>query len=288
MPDSNQTKNRDAITQILADVEKEASEVEQMGQEMVRSARFTRDVLKPTRDFFSQIPNDDMLSEEEWQRAKEGWNAVKDSTQNLVKHKGDISHFTVTVSGSTASTISSIITVGPVMRSFEPVRTAARADLTKVLERVPLVGDVQKSITRLGLDVRTARRSALQLLEDSKLALDGPQTPEADAAAAVLIPLRECLESILAELVRRRPKQEETGSKTASKIISIGNQCGRPNFQADHFDRLGVEYANFTNRLSGTKQANMPRNEIMTQFNQGLLLLKTFLDSIDESKLRAP
>jgi len=286
MSDDN-TKNRDALTKILADAEKEASEVERLSQEGVQSARFTRDILKPARDFFAQIPNDDMLSEEEWQRAKEGWTAVRDSMQPILNSKPDLSRFTVAVSATTVSTNLFVYSVGPVTPSFEPVQTAAKRELAQVLERSPLIDEVRKSITRLGLDVRTGKRSALQLLEDAKLALDRPQSDEGDAASAALIPLRECIESSLAELVRRRPEQEETGSKTVNKITSIGKQCGRPIFHADHFARLGADCTDLINKFSGAKQATMPRNEIMAQFNEGLLFLKAFLDSIDESKLRS-
>jgi hypothetical protein len=120
---------------------------------------------------------------------------------------------------------------------------------------------------RLGLDVcHGNNRSALQLLEDAKFSLEGPQTTAADGALPILISLRECIESTLAELMRRRP-QQEPASRSSDKIVSIGKQCGRNGLPANYFINLASNCPDLLNRLSGKKQATMPRTEIRAQFN---------------------
>jgi hypothetical protein len=55
---------------------------------------------------------------------------------------------------------------------------------------------------------------------------------------------------------------------------------------AEQLDTLGNDASALMNGLSGAKQASMSRQQIMTYFQRGLLLLNTLLDGIDASKLR--
>ncbi len=104
-------------------------------------------------------------------------------------------------------------------------------------------------------------------------------------AVSVLISLRESIGAVIAELVRRRPRQEEAKGWSA-KVVSVGSQCARPSLSADHFSRLGADADRLMNQLSGAKQAGMDRTQLMWYFNRGLLFLNALVDSIDESKLR--
>jgi hypothetical protein len=183
------------------------------------------------------------------------------------------------------STIVTVYAISPVTPALQPVVTAAKAQLASIANATAQMDDVRNCMLRLGLNIRVASRSTLELLEDAKLALDQPQTPNADEALPVLIALRESILSSLDQLIKRRSIQEPAG-KIQEKIKSLGNQCGRPSLQSSFFDRLGTDGADLLNRLSGKKQATMPRSEIMNLFNEGLLFLRTLLEALDETKLR--
>src|SRR5918996_2292407 len=165
MSNDKQTRKRDSLYQILEDVEKRTPEIEQIGHEMVRSARLARDVATSIRDFVAKIPNDDMLPEENWQRAIDGWGAVRDAGQPIVASKNSVTDFMITVSGSTVSANSMVYAIGPVTPAFEPVLESAKGQLARIMDGFPLMSEVRSSITRLGLDVRVDKRSALQLLK---------------------------------------------------------------------------------------------------------------------------
>jgi hypothetical protein len=74
---------------------------------------------------------------------------------------------------------------------------------------------------RLGLDRRSGNdRPALDLLHEAKSAMDRPVLGDG-GPTSVLIPLRESIDAAIAELVRRRAKQEPVkGWK--EKVVSVG------------------------------------------------------------------
>ena len=49
-------KKKDELLRLLCDVESEATRVEALGQDIVRAARFTVDVVRPIRYVISQVP----------------------------------------------------------------------------------------------------------------------------------------------------------------------------------------------------------------------------------------
>src|ERR1051325_7523330 len=104
MANDDRTKNRDAIYKLLDDVDKDAQKVEEIGREEIRSARFVRDVVGVVRGVVENISNDDMLPEDEWQRFRDGWNAVKDAAQPIIQKDPYVKDFMITASASTATT----------------------------------------------------------------------------------------------------------------------------------------------------------------------------------------
>jgi len=108
-------------------------------------------------------------------------------------------------------------------------------------------------------------------------------------ALSVLFPLRECINQSLSELLRRRPAQEPTGGIEA-QILSIGRQCRRPGLPKGHFEELGAQARALQNTLSGTKQKNLARQELVLvdHFNRTLLFFNALLTSLDETVFRAP
>jgi hypothetical protein len=138
---------------------------------------------------------------------------------------------------------------------------------------------------RLGLDTkRGSNRSALELLDAAHTALEQPSCNDGDAVS-ILITLRESINSMFAGLIARRPTQE-SAKKDREKVISIGSQCGRNGLAPAHFERLGDDASALLNHLSGSKQADVPRERLIEDFQQGLLFLNAFMSSIDETKLK--
>jgi hypothetical protein len=127
---------------------------------------------------------------------------------------------------------------------------AAKRRLHQTLERFPLAEQAQSLMQRLGLDRRSgSRRAPLELLAEARGALEVPAFTHG-ALTSVLIPLRECIEAAIAELLRRRPTQEPAG-KAQEKLRSIGRQCHRDGLDAAYFERLALESEALLDDLSG-------------------------------------
>jgi hypothetical protein len=166
----------------------------------------------------------------------------------------------------------------------KPVESA-KSRLDQTLERFPLLGDARSSMQRLRLDVRAGKyRTPLELLEDAAGALERPVSQEG-GPTSILIPLRECIQSVIAELLRRRPNQEPA-AKIADKLASLARQCALPSVAKSQFDNLAHDAEILVNELSGTKQAEMSRAQITAVFHRGLLFLNALMAGIDQNALR--
>jgi ketopantoate reductase len=99
------------------------------------------------------------------------------------------------------------------------------------------------------------------------------------------IPLRECLNATIGELLRRRTTQEQA-RRTFDKLASIQRQCGRVDLPEDHLERLASDTDTVLNDLSATKQADIDRERQTELFRRGVLILNALLESIDETRLR--
>jgi len=284
MANDSSTKNRDALKRIAEEIEKDAPEAERAGREIVRSARDAQDVAGIYRGFAEKIPNDDVLSDEHWKRTLDSLAAVRDHGKGVVELHAPFRNYSVTVSAATTTANSFFSSIGPLPSGLQPFYIYGKAELDRITGRHGLMNEVCVSMRHLDLHRISGRRSPLELLEDAKSAIDQPQTTTADQPVAALIPLRESILSTIAELLRRRRKQEDT--KRVEKIVSIGNQCGLDGLPEGHFDRLAADSADLLKKLSATKQKTMPRDEIIGLFNEGLNFLKSFTQSIDETKLR--
>jgi hypothetical protein len=156
----------------------------------------------------------------------------------------------------------------------------------RIITQNPLADEVRSGMSRLRLDKMRGedKRNAMDLFDESKIALDRPTTGEG-SPVAVLIPLRECVNTILSELLRRRPVQEEA-SKVRDKVASIGGHCGRPGLSTQHFERLADNAHGLIDELSGGKQSAISRDSLINLHQKSVLLIKALLDSVDETKLR--
>jgi len=280
--DDNQTseetkKQREELLRLLSDVKTKATQLENMGQEIVQSARFAQDVAAPTLDYVSEVPSDS-LAPKQVEHQIEAWRAWQVAAGQLGQSLTTVNTFSAT-SYAVASTSSETL-----MMFVTPSTTGkmliARTRLNQVLERAPLVDAARSSMRRLGLDSRGGSgRTALELLEEAKGALGGGPVP-------VLIPVRECILVAIGELLRRRPTQR-AAAKTRDKLASIGDQCARPGLAPGYFEGLAMDGDSLLNTLSGAKQVQMSDEQVSELFHRAVVFLNALLSSIDERQLKS-
>lgn len=283
----DQDKEKEELISLIESAEPEAKKLESLGQTIVESARFFRDISGPLAQVYKQIPAHQMPSGE-WSRQSQSWRAWYGAVSGVQGMQTNVNNFTAMTASSANTAVSGVTMIfggSPPLIPPPPAAKAAITTLFQTLERHPQAEKAIASMRRLGLDRRGGDfRPALDLLNEAKGAIERPVVGSG-GPVSVLISLRECIGAAIAELVRRRPKQEEV-KRWSAKVVSVGGQCGRPSLPSDHFTRLGDDADRLMDRLSGAKQTGMDRTQLMGFFNQGLLFLNALMDSIDESKLR--
>jgi hypothetical protein len=278
------TKKKDEVSDLLREIDKECSGAEKVGRELSQSARLGRDLVACTTKLVDAVQDDSDLSPDEWSGIRAPFEALRH--QAVQVQQTDFRAFTSTVSatGLTMTTIIDQLT-RPAPAGFQYAAKDAAAGVYQIFARHDLISQITERLSELGLDRRSGnKQTPIEQLEDAKLALDRPSHGEG-VPVAILIPLRECIQTVVEGLMKRRKRQEEARAFKA-KILSIGDQCGRAGLALDHFARLAEDGHPLINKLSAGKDTAMSRNELGHLFQQGALFLKTLLDSIDETKLR--
>lgn len=280
-------KKKNELLRLLENVESQAERLERLGGDIVRSARLTRDVTGPVRDLVSQVPPDS-LSSAHWDREADGLRAWQVLAGELETNRTTVNSFTALSLAVTGTSSEAVISFPlPTSPQIQANIMHARSRLRQTLERFPLIDDAVASMQRLGLDSRRGSyRTPVKLLAEARGALERPNVGDG-GPVSVLITLRECINGVISELLRRRPTQERA-SKVRDKLISLGRQCARSGLDEPHFERLTADGEPLLDTLSKAKQAEMSRQELNTLFRRGLLFLNGVMNSIDESRLRAP
>ena len=283
----DRTQKKQQYLQQLAAVEARAPELEAIGQNLAQAGRFLQDTVPPIRESYAQIPAG-QLSADQWDRQIAGLTSLQSSVDHV---HGSMPQYTIlqALTSSVVNTASSTI-IRFASNSLASVldRTQfedSRGRLLKTLDRYPLLDDARSAMRRLGLNSRRGnKQSPLDLIDAAQAALEWPVLKDG-GPVSILISLRESILAMLGELIARRPSQEPAG-KDSEKVVSVGRQCGHAELPSAFFEGLGEQVAVLLNDFSGSKQAEIPRERLVEQFNRGLLFINAFLRGIDERKLR--
>ena len=280
-------KKKDELLQVLSQVEAQAQRLEVLGQDIVRSARFSGDVVGPVRDLLLHIPVSN-LSSERLDREVTGWRSWCVAATEVENTRTSVNSFVALASAVASSSCETFMVVSVAPSLAPSVRLTvedAEARLRQVFDRFPLLEQATSAMQRLELDrPASTRRTPLQLLSEAQGALEQPSL-QGGGPASVLIPLRGCIDATIAELLRRRRSQEPT-PKMRDKLASLGRHCARPGLPTDHLERQAPDMERVLNDLTTAKQAAMPRQRQTELFHRGILVLNALLDSIDETRLR--
>lgn len=186
-----------------------------------------------------------------------------------------------------ASTIA-VSTSAAALDAIQMVKVAAIPELKPLftlLHRTADANAVKLSMKSLGLDMPLGQtRSPLQLLEAAETALRRPFADEG-YATAVLVPLREAIQNVIDELLKRRVLTEKTGG-WKSKVLSIGHTLGSAAISAGFVERIATTTHTLVDQLSGGKDRDMSREHIFALFDQGVSLLQDIFAMIEQEKLR--
>ncbi|MFC1985925.1 hypothetical protein ACFLWC_02895 [Chloroflexota bacterium] len=127
-------------------------------------------------------------------------------------------------------------------------------------------------------------KSPLELFETSWSAFEKPVNQGIPASTS-LIPMRECINTVIDRLIKHRPCQERARGER-NKIHSILNQLRRADVTEYAISSLSERWSQLNNELSDSKQRNYDRPRWTDYQQRATLFLLELLQSIDRSKYR--
>lgn len=284
---SDGLQKRDELVRLLVGFPAEAAQMEKLGQDIIQSARMAGDVAGPLLEIVENLPESE-LSPERLDGEIATWRALHETGVRLRASATPVSAFVAAASGVINTTASGVAMthVLPVDGPDQRMVAAARTRLFDTLNRGPLVARARLSMARLDLDKnRGNHRPALDLLEEAAACIDRPAI-SGGRPSSVLIPLRGAIESVIEDLMKRRPRQEPA-KKWSDKVASIGATCGYSYLAPAYFPNLCATITPLWDRLSGAKQDDLTREQVVELFGRGAAFLNALMDGVDETKLRA-
>ena len=162
---------------------------------------------------------------------------------------------------------------------------AAAINLGSVIDRLAEKSKALLLLREFGLSTAPpGDKSPTELLEAACAAFERPVT-HAPPPSTSLIPMRECISSTVAALLRRRSKQEPAKSHS-DKILSIGRQAPRMGIAEWAISSMAERWEKLSNELSSSKQKDMSREEWRATLRRAMVLLIEFLQSLDQTKMK--
>lgn len=279
------TNSEDEKTKLLSELERvieKETKREAVAQDVAKQARTTIDTAQAYKDYYSLVPSDARPADQ-WADDVATWTLVEGIGERADEAQPFLERYLVSSAAAvtTASTNVGLYTVAAQIAPQNQARfEIVKNRLDEVLRRSTDSQHARNELIRLRLHVVfSGNRSCVELLDEAVHALELDAGP-----GSILVPLRECINRALAELMRRSHIQVK--GDVGKRVAAIGGQSAREDFDSSHFERLGSRFEML--KLSESKQAAMSRNQVVDEFGFGLRLLISLLGSIDETRLRAP
>lgn len=224
-----------------------------------------------------------------WQDRTVAWNELAGEQEGLLRKLVPTMVYPITVSSVSASSCvldlanADLADQWAVAGAGEDARNAA-AQLSSVIDRFADKDTLISLIKSYGLDWASAgAKTPVELLETAIAAYEKPVSEQVSANTS-LLPVRECCNSIITQLINRRPRCEKVSNQLA-KIRSIGAQLRLDTIPSDFFEKLATRWKDLWNDLSESKKADYSRFEWKKYLQTAILFLLELLQSIDPNKM---
>jgi hypothetical protein len=226
----------------------------------------------------------------DWQPQIRSWGYLN---QHLNEISREIGHINLSLAASSATTVTSCMldfVELPQFAQFVPVEKRPEAvkasiNLNNVIDKLAEKSKALELLAEFGLSTAvTGDKSPADLLETACAAYERP-VAECASAATSLIPMRECINSTVAALLRRRPKQEPAKSQS-DKILSIARQTAHAGIEDWAIAALADRWEVLNGELSISKKKDISREEWMATLRRSIVLLVEFLQMLDQTKMK--
>jgi hypothetical protein len=289
MAKDQDAKQKEKLLTVLEDVDRVAAPLQRSAQQIIEATQQSRDMAKVLTDFIRTVPKDEAPPLDFWQQQTDAWTTYNDHARTLAGTMAEplqqYSTIALSTGNTVTTTVAEVVAFGGDEVHAERPRHKLIQGMNIIRRQHPLADEVRAAMTRLSLNrTHPSRKSALELLNDARAALDRP-TSDGNSSVAVLVGLRESINGAIADLLRRRPTQENADS-AGGKILSIGRQCAKSGTARKYFEALESSLQNLNRAFSEGKQRNYSREELLFLFDSGLGFLRTLFEGLDEAKFK--
>jgi hypothetical protein len=215
---------------------------------------------------------------------------VNDEADEVLHKLNAISLYTLSsVASGVNFTMTQFITSDGLYSSLPPQQESAditaQKNLGQVIDQSIRKDDITQLMQQFGLGTSpVGKKNAAEQFETAWAAYETPVTQSSPVNTS-LIPMRESIETTIQELMRRRPRQESAKNQKG-KIISIGEQLARDDILRSDIESWALQWEKLANELSGSKQANISRDEWRDLLRRAFLFLQEILQGLDPTKLK--
>jgi hypothetical protein len=249
-------------------------------QEIIDLANATKDVLKyPTGDHVDwelSIDQAQRLVNEQSSRLRGLRSVLQSSSLNS------------TASGTVLSMVGFSYPLDPSMYPSPSVYAdadTARKNLVNVIDRSINQEEIVTWMKVFGLDKSYPNeKTAIEHFRTAWAAYEMPLTSTSPVNTS-LIPMRECIETVITQLLQRR-QQQEPAKSWRDKILSLGKQAVLGGITESDVVSWANEWEKLVDALSGAKKSSYSRPEWLALLREATLFLKSFLLGLDPNKLR--
>lgn len=280
--DNNRDQTRDELISELDGVREKARDYRSKLHAEAEEVKCIEDFAELTRKCLMVQPaNLSLPSEDGWAWAK----TRRDLTQAITWYNNEsrISLDGTMVASSASNIISNYYRNNPSYSNTDS--NGFYAQLNIIFDQRDWISDIDSNLRRLNMcEVHSNRRNPIELLNEARSSLANPSDLPT-SPAAVLLPLRESINSIIAHLLRLRPSQEPASS-TRDKVISILSQTKADCIEDEEIEYFAEKAHHVINNLSQSKQISMSRLQIQSMLNDSIAWLNSFLIAIDVNRIR--
>lgn len=270
------------LASLLLQVQAKVTELLRLGRQISSPADLIKEMAPAEAELMSLISPDGIPSKD-LDRQIESWQDWLRAADDLLKVSVPSVNLLSVASSGVTTTSSSIVSIITTVSNYPaPVAgkvAAAKDRIDQILARANFLEQVRAEMLRLKLDQRRGgQKSPLDLLNDAAAGFG-------TSPGAALMPIRSSVHATVAELLRRRPRQQPAPN-LRDKLNSVGTQFGIQGLALDHFDRLAAAGDILINQLGGAKEGDLQPEQISSLFHRSLSFLYTLLQSLDETRLR--
>lgn len=284
---SEETNSEDELKSELNEADVIGKELVSQGRLYMREGQWILDIARATRDIVEYAPQ--LLNQKS---QTDLWREINKSGKISLQKQSE-ANISLLIASSTATTSSasvdlstdSVERIVPHLACDQQEHAKEAINNFHVLtSRSEIKDEVVSLICFFGFDKSVpGKRSSLEQFITAFQAFENPVS-DSNPVMTSLIPMRQSIESIISELLRRRITQEKTGSNH-SKFLSFGLQLKRNELSENVVSEWASQWDKLVDELSDTKQCEMMREEWGHRLQRATLFISGLLKGLDPSKV---